>query len=138
MEAITLMESLAGFGSFTGYFAMAILLLLLFCLVYGQVTPYQEFSLIKQGKIAPAISFSGALLGFVVPLASAVSHSVALLDMVTWAAIALVVQVGVFLVLRLLFSDLCHAIADDSVGAAILLGVLSLALGILNAACMTY
>ncbi|NJD91326.1 MAG: DUF350 domain-containing protein [Geobacter sp.] len=138
MASLTLIESLAGFGSFLGYFATATVLLMLFSLIYGKVTPYPEFNLIKQGKVAPAISFTGAMLGFVAPLASAVSHSIAILDMIVWAVIALTVQIGVFIALRLLFSSLCNAIADDSIAAAILLGGLSFSIGILNAACMTY
>jgi len=138
MESLTIMDSLAGLASFLGYFTAAVLLLLLFSLVYGRVTPYSEFRLIKDGKVAPAVSFVGALLGFVSPLASAITHSVALLDMIVWAVIALVVQIGVFLILRLLFADLCREIAADGLSAAILLGGVSFAVGILNAACMSY
>jgi putative membrane protein len=138
MESVTIMESLAGLGSFFGYFAAAVLLLALFAAAYGVVTPYDEFRLIKAGKVAPAVSFSGALLGFAAALASAISHSVALADMVVWAVVALLVQIGVFLAMRLLFSDLCRQIAADSLAEAILLGVVSLAVGILNGACMSY
>lgn len=138
MEALTIMDSLAGLGNFLGYFTAAVLLLVLFSLVYGRVTPYSEFSLIKAGKVAPAVSFVGALLGFVAPLASAITHSVALLDMIVWALVALVVQIAVFLALRLLFADLCREIAADHLSAAILLGGVSFAVGILNAACMSY
>lgn len=138
MESLTIMDSLAGLGSFTGYFAASVLLLLLFAVIYGSVTPYSEFRLIKEGKVAPAVSFTGAMLGFVAPLASAISNSVALLDMVVWALVALVIQIAVFLVLRLLFGDLCRNIVADQLSAAILLGGVSFAVGILNAACMSY
>lgn len=138
MEPVAVVDSLAGLGSFLGYFMAAILLLALFSLVYGRVTPYSEYRLIKVGKVAPAVSFVGALLGFVAPLASAITHSVALLDMIIWALVALVVQIAVFLVLRALFADLCKEIAADSLAAAILLGGVSFAVGILNAACMSY
>jgi len=58
--------------------------------------------------------------------------------MVIWALVALVVQVLVFIALRLCFHDLARAIADNQLAPAILLCVLSLAAGILNAACMVY
>jgi len=138
MEQLTIAESLTGLGNFIAYFGSGAALLTFFCLVYGWVTPYPEFSLIREGKVAPAISFSGALLGFVIPLASVISHSVALLDMVIWALVALVVQVLVFLGLRLFAGDLAQDIANDRPAPAILLAVLSLAAGIINAACMTY
>lgn len=138
METLTIMDSLAGLGNFLRYFVAAVLLLLLFSLVYGRVTPYSEYRLIKEGKVAPAVSFVGALLGFVSPLASAITHSVGLLDMIIWAFVALVVQIAVFLVLRLIFADLCKEIAADRLSAAILLGGVSFIVGILNAACMSY
>lgn len=138
MESLTILDSLAGLGSFMGYFTAAILLLFFFCLVYGKVTPYPEFRLIKEGKVAPAVSFLGAILGFITPLASAISHSVSFVDMLIWALIALIVQIAVFLLIRLLFKDLCRKISEDSLSAAILLGGVSFAVGTLNAACMTY
>ncbi len=138
MESVTVLDSLAGLGSFLGYFAAAVLMLALFSLVYVRVTPYSEFRLIREGKVAPAVSFTGALLGFVAPLASAISHSVALLDMVLWGVVALVIQIVVFLVLRTLFADLSRKIAEDGLAAAILLGGVSFAAGVLNAACMSY
>lgn len=138
MEQLTVTDSLAGLGNFLRYFTSAVLLLLLFAMIYGRVTPYSEFRLIKEGKVAPAVSFVGALLGFVAPLASAITHSVALLDMIIWAVVALVVQIAVFLVLRLIFADLCNEIAADRLSAAILLGGVSFIVGILNAACMSY
>ena len=138
MDTTALMTSLAHLDSFFSQFAVAALLLVLFTLVYVQVTPFPEFRLIKEGKVAPAISFSGALLGFVVPLAGAIAHTVSLGEMVVWALIALIVQVTVFLLLLLFFRGISQAIANDSRAAAILLAALSLAAGILNAASMTY
>jgi putative membrane protein len=138
MEQLTIAESLTGLGNFIAYFGSGAALLIFFCLVYGWVTPYPEFRLIREGKVAPAISFSGALLGFVIPLASVISHSVALLDMIIWAFVALTIQVLVFLGLRLFIGDLAKDIADDRPAPAVLLAVLSLAAGIINAACLTY
>lgn len=138
MDSLTIMESLAGIGSFFAYFTAAILLLLLFCLIYGKVTPYPEMKLIREGRVAPAVSFVGAMFGFIIPLASAISHSVAFMDMIVWALIALLVQIAVFILLRLIFKELCEKIAGGSLAEAILLGGFSFAAGILNAACMTY
>ncbi len=138
MDSITIMESLGGLNGFFLNFLAAVVLTLLFLTLYVRITPYAEFRMIHEGKVAPAISFSGALLGFVIPLASAIAQSVSFLDMLVWAVVALVVQVLVFLVLRACFGGLCRQIADNEPAPAILLGVLSLAAGILNAACLTY
>ena len=103
-----------------------------------RATPYREFALIRAGNTAAAASLSGSLIGFVLPLASAVVHSVNPWDMALWAAIALVVQIVVYLVVRLLVPDVVRHIPEGKVGAGVFLGVASLAAGILNAACMTY
>lgn len=138
MDSITIAESLGGLTGFFLDFLAAVVLTALFILIYVRVTPYAEFRMIHEGKVAPAVSFSGALLGFVIPLASAIAHSLSFLDMLVWAVVALVVQVLVFLVLRACFGGLCRQIADNEPAPAILLGVLSLSAGILNAACLTY
>jgi len=138
METVTLVESLEGLNAFLVMFVAGLVLTLLFAAIYVRITPYAEFAMIREGKAAPAVSFSGALLGFVIPLASAITHSVSYLDMLVWSLVALIVQVLVFLALRSCFAGLCKGIAADVLAPAILLGALSLAAGILNAACMSY
>lgn len=134
-----LIQSLAGLPSFLFYFATAMGLLALFLVVYVLITPYREFTLIREGNVAAAASLSGAMLGFVLPLASAIAHSVSLLDMVIWGVIALLIQILVYLVARfLLFPDLSRDIPAGRVATGVFLGALSIAIGILNAACMSY
>ena len=134
-----LIQSLAGLPSFLFYFATAMGLLALFLVVYVLITPYREFTLIREGNVAAAASRSGAMLGFVLPLASAIAHSVGLLDMVIWGMIALLIQILVYLVARfLLFPDLSRDIPAGLVVTCVFLGALSIAIGILNAACMSY
>lgn len=134
-----LIQSLAGLPSFLFYFATAMGLLALFLVVYVLITPYREFTLIREGNVAAAASLSGAMLGFVLPLASAIAHSVGLLDMVIWGMIALLIQILVYLVARfLLFPDLSRDIPAGRVATGVFLGALSVAIGILNAACMSY
>ncbi|MDS4042475.1 MAG: DUF350 domain-containing protein [Candidatus Competibacter sp.] len=133
-----LIQSLAGLPSFLLYFATAIGLLLLFLLAYVFITPYREITLIREGNAAAAASLSGALLGFVLPLASAIAHSVSLPDMAIWGLIALVIQLLVYLAARLLLPDLARDIPAGKVATGVFLGALSLAIGVVNAACMTY
>ena len=135
---LAISDSLAGLTGFLAYFGVSLAFFILYCILYVRITPYAEYRLIRAGKIAPAISFSGAILGFVIPLASAVSHSVSLLDMVIWGAIAFVVQIFVFLITQRVFSTLEQDMEADRIPSGIMLGVFSLAAGILNAACMTY
>ena len=130
--------SLAGFGSFLLYFVLAVAFVVAYLAVYVRITPYREFALIREGSTAAAASLSGSLLGFVLPLASAVIHSVNPLDMAVWAMVALVVQIAVYLAVRRLLPGIVRHIPEGQVGAGVFLGAVSLAAGILNAACMTY
>lgn len=134
-----LTQSLSGLPAFLSYFATAIGLLALFLAVYVFITPYREITLIREGNAAAAASLGGAVLGFVLPLASAITHSVSLPDMAVWGLIALVVQVLVYLAARfLLLPELGRDIPAGRIATGVFLGVLSVAIGILNAACMSY
>ncbi len=133
-----ILESVSGIVNFLIYFGTSIVLLALFCALYIRVTPFAEYQLIKEGKKAPAISYGGAILGFVIPLASAIAQSASFIDMLIWGVVALVVQIVVFFIVKLTFATLVQDIEKDSVAAGILLAVFSVAAGILNAASMTY
>ena len=71
---MTLTESLAGLPQFLLYFSLSLALLVVFLAVYLAVTPYHELTLIRQGNAAAAISLAGAIVGFVLPLARAVTR----------------------------------------------------------------
>ena len=124
--------------AFLAYFAVAIALLALFLLVYLNVTPYHEVALIRDGNSAAAVSLSGALLGFAMPVANVIAHSDTLLDLASWGAIAGVIQILAYLVARLALPQLDQDIPAGKTAPAIFLAVLSLSVGLINAACMTY
>lgn len=134
----TLLDSMQGLVGFGAYFLASLAYLLVFCIIYCKVTPYDELKMVREGKLAPAISFGGAFIGFVLPLQSAISHSVGFMDMLVWALIAMVVQILVFALVRLFFKDLVKQIEEDQLAAATLLALFAVAIGILNAASMTY
>jgi putative membrane protein len=138
MESVNLTDILAGANGFFLHFVASAMLTGLFAFSYLWITPYAEFKLIKEGKTAPALAFSAALLGFALALAGAISNSVSFLDMLVWSCVALFIQALVFVGVRMAFADLCQRIANDEMGAAILLAGISLAAGLLNAACMAY
>ena len=134
----SLLDSLSGLVGFCKYFIAALGFVVVFCQVYCWITPYDELKLVRQGNVAPAISFGGALIGFILPLYSAITHSVGFVDMLVWAVIAMVVQLTVFGIVRLFFKDLVREIENNHAAAATLLAFFSVAIGILNAASMTY
>ena len=72
--------------AFLSYFAVAVALIAVFLLVYVNVTPYDEMALIRQGNTAAAVSLSGALIGFAMPVANVIAHSDTLVDLAAWGA----------------------------------------------------
>jgi putative membrane protein len=130
--------SVQGLGDFVVYFVTALALVAVFLTVYTWVTPHGEIALIRQGNVAAALSLSGALLGFIVPLASAIAHSVAWWDMLFWGGVALVVQLLSYFIVRVILPSLSQDISAGKVAQGLFLGTISLAIGILNAASLTY
>jgi putative membrane protein len=132
------LQYLSGLPAFAANFGAALLLLGVFVWIYLRVTPYDEISLIRAGNVAAAASLGGVLIGLAIPVASAVEHSVALLDMLLWAVIALFAQVIAFGLVRLLVPKLNRNIAQGEVASGVLLGAMAIATGLLNAASMSY
>ena len=131
-------DSFAGFDDFLVYLALSLVLLALFIAIYIRITPYREFALIREGNIAASFSLSGALLGFIVPLASAVQHSVSVVDMAIWGVIALAVQIAAFVAAKLLIPSITRDIPAGNGAQGFFLGTLSLGVGLLSAACMSF
>lgn len=124
--------------NFFAYFAVAMALLAVFLLVYVNVTPYEEFALIRTGNTAAAISLSGALLGFAMPVANVIAHSDTLADLVAWGAIAGIVQILAYLVARFTLPHINEDIPAGKTAPAVFLAALSVSVGLIDAACMTY
>ncbi len=133
-----LKHSITGLPAFGLYFATCAVMIAIFLAIYVRITPYREIALIREGNSAAAASLSGALLGFAIPLARSVTQSANLADMVLWGAIALVVQILVFWIVSRVIPQLVRDIPQGKVAQGVFLGAVSLATGILNAACMTY
>ncbi|KKO48321.1 membrane protein [Arsukibacterium sp. MJ3] len=134
----TALSSLAGIPSFLAYFALAVLLLVLFIRIYTWVTPHDEFALIRANNPAAAIAFAGALIGFSWPLSSAITHSLSLLDCAIWGAVALVVQILTFLISSIALKQLPKRITEGELAAGLFSAGCSITIGMLNAACMSY
>jgi len=131
-------DSFAGFDDFLIYLGVSLALLYLYVWIYIRVTPWAEMALIRAGNMAASFSLSGAILGFIVPLAAAIKYSVNLVDMVIWGVIALVVQIVAFIVVKMLVPSVSKDIEAGNGAQGFFLGVTSLAVGLLNAACMSY
>ncbi|MDK2122861.1 DUF350 domain-containing protein [Parachitinimonas caeni] len=132
-------SQLIALSNFLPYWGAALTLTLLFIRVYVRITPYDEIALIRTGNQAAAFSLAGAVLGFVVPLSSAIAHSVSFVDMLVWGGVALLAQLLVYAIVRFAFlPEVVKQVETNQIGAGVLLGGLSLGFGILTAACFSY
>jgi len=127
-----------GATAFLLAFVVAGLFTIAFKYIYQWVTPYNEKALIRAGNTAAAIALAGALIGYVLPLASALSHTVSLPEFAAWAALAGVIQIAAFTGVRLVaLPDVKVRVENNEVSIGIYLAGISIAVGVLNAACMT-
>ena len=131
-----ILQSLAGLPAFLVYFCTAIIAVLAYLFIY--ITPHNEFDLIRNNNPAAAIALGLSLLGFSLPLISAIMHASNVWDCMIWSLVALIVQIIAFFIVRIPVPNLPQRIADGELAPAIWLGLASLAFGAINAACMTY
>ncbi|MBM6577638.1 DUF350 domain-containing protein [Microvirga sp. SRT01] len=119
-------------------FIAAGLFTIAFKLIYQAATPYNERNLIRDGNVAAAITLGAALLGYILPLASALEHTVSLLEFAIWALLAGFIQIVTFTIVRLaVMRDFSDRIVRGELAAAIYMASISLGVGLLNAACMS-
>jgi putative membrane protein len=132
--------SLEGLLPFVTYFSTGLLAMTLFKFLYARLTPFDEWRLVKQDlNTAAAISIGGALLGYTLALAAAAGNSVAYLDFLIWALIAMAAQLLAFLVVRfVLIPTIIDKIENNQIAGAVVLASINVSVGLLNAACMSY
>lgn len=132
------MQYLGGLPAFLLYLVTSVAMLLAFAVVYSKLTPHHEWKLLRANNAAAAVAYGGSILGFVLPLYSAGSHSVNIVDYIVWGVVAFVVQIVTFFVIRIFIKDLSDRISKGEIASGTLVAVLSVAVGVLNAASMTY
>lgn len=117
-------------GNYVLYAGLSLLLLGIFTRLYKMWTPYNEFSQIKNGKKAPALSLGGAMLGFTVPILSLSLHSVNLLDFFIWSVVAGATQLALF---KLLYWLMPMNVDEDNQAIGILYAFAAICVGLVNA-----
>lgn len=130
-------ELFVGVGPHILYFILALGLLAVFALIYLRSTPHDELALIRSGNAAAAIVFGGALLGFSLVLARAVGQSVSLVDLAIWSGVGMASQLAAFSVFRRAWPELLSDIQQDRIASGIVVGIVAVCVGLLNAAAMT-
>src|ERR1700738_744701 len=96
-----ILQARAGLPAFLVYFCTAIVVVVVYLFVYTRVTPHDEFKLIRDNDPAAAIALGLSLLGFVLPVVSAIAHSANIVDCLIWSLIALVIQIVVYYVVKI-------------------------------------
>lgn len=128
---------IAALHHFLAYFGSAMALAVAFLFLYSRFTPHREFKLIRQGNSAAAIQLTGTFIGFAIPVAIVISHSVSIPDMLLWGAVAGTVQLAVFVIIaRLLFKAISDKITEGCAASGQFVAGIGIGVGILQAACM--
>src|SRR5688572_32967730 len=119
------------------YFGIACAAVAIFIAIYTTVTPHHAFRLIRLGNTAAAISLGGAIVGYTIPLAKAVSQSTSISDMLLWTGVALVAQLVAYGITRLVLPQLSAHVDEGKTASGIFIAAIAVAIGLLNAAAMT-
>ncbi len=133
-----MVSSIANLLEFLLYFATAIALAGFYLFVYSLATAHNELALIRQNVIAAGLALGLSLIGFALPLASAIVHAQNIVDCLVWGVVALIVQIIAYWLVRLLVPNLSERIASNELAPALFLGSASLSAGVINAAAMTF
>ena len=127
-----------GLADFATYFGIGLGFMLLYVVLYLHATPHREITLIRGDNLPAAVVLAGALLGFAVPLASALRVANGLLDVAAWAFMALVAQLAAYALVALLLKDFSKRINRGEMAAAVLAGSIHLGVGLINSAAMSF
>jgi len=128
-------EFFKGVPNFLLYLALGFGLLAAFFVVYLWITHHDEMRLIRGGNSAAALSLAGAVLGFMFPLGMVIAHHATIAKVAFWGVVALIVQILAYFIARALVPGMPQAIEDGKISVGAFAGLVSLAIGILNAAC---
>jgi len=128
---------LAAVANYAIHLITASVLLGIFFLVYTKATPFDEVAMIHAGNPAAALSLGGALIGFSLTLGSSIVHNATLMEVVTWALVAMLVQIVVYVLLSRLMQTLRSQLEGGNVAVGGFVGAVALVAGIINAACLS-
>ena len=133
-----MLQSLAGFPAFLAYFCVSLVAIVTYLLVYTWITHHDEYDLIRRNVPSAAVALGLSMLGFSLPVASAVAHAADIVDCIVWSIIALLVQIVAYYIARIPVPELSARIEKGEMAAAIWLGIASVTAGVLSAASMTW
>ena len=119
------------------YILVGTVMMVVFGATYLRITPAEELRLIKNGNLACALSFGGALVGFCLALAASIAQSVNFPDFILWGIGAAVIQILVYFAATRIIPHANEELVNNNVAVGALFGAISVAIGLLNAACLS-
>ena len=125
---------ITGLPFLISHFFITLCLLFIGITSYIFLTPIKELKLIKDGNLSASISFSGALLGIGIPLASSLSVSNSMLEIIIWGLTAILLQLLCFKITDTFLKDLSKRIEDDQLATSILLFSIKISVSLINSA----
>ena len=119
------------------HFVTSLIVFLIGVIIYLFITPMKEIALIRKKNTAAAISFSGALIGLALPLASSLSASGSIYEIIVWGLVAIVIQLFCFKAVDILINDLPKRIENGELSSSILLFSIKISVALLNSAAIS-
>ncbi|MDX8366312.1 DUF350 domain-containing protein [Cytobacillus sp. IB215665] len=126
--------------NFLLYLGTNIIMLVIGLFLMELTTKNKEFRLIADGNKAAAYVLGGRLVGLGIVLYSTSANSLNLVDLMIWGSIGIVAQIVVFFLAELLTPQfkITKAIDEDNQAVGLFLLLLSIAVGLIIAGCLTY
>jgi putative membrane protein len=131
------LQSLAGLPAFLVYFSTGVLLVIAYVYIYTWITHHDEFDCIRKNVPGAAVALGLSVIGFALPVSSAMGHAANVVDCLIWGIIALAVQILVYYLARIPVPNLSQRITDGELAPAIWLGLASVTGGVISASAMS-
>lgn len=126
--------------NFLTYVGVGLGMLLIGLFLFVITTREKEFKLIGENNQTAAMVLGGKFVGLAFVIGSAMTHSVSIMDMVIWGFVGIASQIIAFFLAELLtikFS-ITQAILDDNKSVGTFLLLMSIGIGWVVAAALTY
>ncbi len=124
---------LAEFPLYLAFLGTAVILFGLALATYAMITPHHEIKLIRAGNVACAYSLGGAAIGMAIVLFVTATGTLEVVELAVWGGIGLIGQLAMYFAVAVIIPGLRQGLEEDRVAYGILLGALSIAMGLVNA-----